>query len=166
MNDALEKLIQALREELQQYGEMLARLDQQQECVMSRRSEELLEATGGIEVQSQAMHSSRHSRVELQAEVARAVGLPGDAPFADIIPKLPENYRPLVQALIQENNESLGRIHQRSRQNHIMLCRSLEMMSRLIGNLVPGSSTSPVYTDKGSVTPGTFPAHAIYQAMG
>lgn len=165
MKDALEKLIQALREELQQYGEMLARLDQQQECVMTRRSEELLEATGGIEVQSQAMHLSRHSRVELQAEVARAVGLASDAPFADIIPRLPEDYRPLVQALIQENNESLGRIHQRSRQNHIMLCRSLEMMSRLLGSLVPGSA-SPVYTEKGSVNSGTFPAHAIYQAMG
>lgn len=165
MNDALENLIQALRDELQQYGEMLARLDQQQECVMSRRSEELLEATGGIEVQSQAMHLSRHCRVELQAEVARSVGLAGDASFAEIIPKLPENYRPLVQALIQENNESLGRIHQRSRQNHIMLCRSLEMMSRLLGNLVPGG-TSPVYTEKGSVSSGNFPAHAIYQAIG
>lgn len=165
MNDALETLIQALRDELQQYGEMLARLDQQQECVMSRRSEELLEATGGIEVQSQAMQLSRRSRVELQAEVARSVGLPGDAPFAEIVPKLPENYRPLVQALIQENNESLGRIHQRSRQNHIMLCRSLEMMSRMLGNLLPGSA-SPVYTEKGGVSSGTFPAHAIYQAIG
>jgi len=165
MNDALENLIQALRDELQQYGEMLARLDQQQECVMSRRSEELLEATGGIEVQSQAMQLSRHHRVDFQAEVARTVGLPGDATFAEIIPKLPENYRPLVQALIQENNESLGRIHQRSRQNHIMLCRSLEMMSRLLGNLVPGSN-SPVYTEKGGVSSGAFPAHAIYQAIG
>jgi hypothetical protein len=165
MKDALENLIQALRDELQQYGEMLARLDQQQECVMTRRSEELLEATGGIEVQSQAMQLSRHQRVDHQAEVARAVGLPGDAPFAEIIPKLPENYRPLVQALIQENNESLGRIHQRSRQNHIMLCRSLEMMSRMLGNLLPGSA-SPVYTEKGGVSSGTFPAHALYQAIG
>lgn len=165
MNDALEKLIQALRDELQQYGEMLARLDQQQEYVMSRRSEELLEATGGIEVQSQAMQLTRHDRTDRQADVARSLGLASDATFAQIIPLLPGNYRPLVEALVQENNESLGRIHSRSRQNHIMLCRSLEMMSRLLGNLLPGSS-SPVYTEKGSVTAGTFPAHAIYQAIG
>ena len=129
MNEALEKLIHALREELQQYGEMLARLDQQQEHVMTRTSENLLETTAGIEVQSQAMQLTRKTRIELQAEVARTLGLASDAIFAEIIPKLPVNYRPLVTALVQENNESLGRIHQRSRQNHLLLCRSLELMS-------------------------------------
>lgn len=165
MNEALEKLIHALREELQQYGEMLARLDQQQEHVMTRTSENLLETTAGIEVQSQAMQLTRKTRIELQAEVARTLGLASDAIFAEIIPKLPVNYRPLVTALVQENNESLGRIHQRSRQNHLLLCRSLELMSRLLGSLLPGSS-SPVYSGKGNVTGGNFPAHAMYQAIG
>jgi hypothetical protein len=67
--------------------------------------------------------------------------------------------------LIQENNESLGRIHQLSRQNHLLLCRSLEMMSRLINNFMPGAS-SPVYTDKMNVSHGAYPAHALYQAIG
>ena len=71
----------------------------------------------------------------------------------------------LVTALVQENNESLGRIHQRSRQNHLLLCRSLELMSRLLGSLLPGSN-SPVYSGNGSVTGGNFPAHAMYQAIG
>ena len=165
MNEALEKLIQALREELQQYGEMLARLDQQQEHVMHRASENLLEATAGIEVQSQAMQQTRKTRTDAQAEVSRSLGFESDAMFAQIIPKLPANYRPLVQALVQENNESLGRIHQRSRQNHLLLCRSLELMSRLLGNLLPGSS-SPVYSGNGNITTGNFPAHAMYQAIG
>ncbi|KAB2646347.1 MAG: flagellar protein FlgN [Verrucomicrobia bacterium] len=165
MNEALEKLIHALREELQQYGEMLARLDQQQDHVMSRASENLLEATAGIEVQSQAMQMTRKMRIELQMEVARSLSFASDATFAEIIPKLPVNYRPLVTALVQENNESLGRIHQRSRQNHLLLCRSLELMSRLLSNLLPGSG-SPVYSGNGSVTGGNFPAHAMYQAIG
>ena len=132
---------------------------------MTRASENLLEATAGIEVQSQAMQLTRKTRIELQGEVARELGFTGDATFAEIIPKLPVNYRPLVTALVQENNESLGRIHQRSRQNHLLLCRSLELMSRLLGSLLPGSS-SPVYSGNGSVTGGTFPAHAMYQAIG
>lgn len=165
MNDALEKLIQTLREELQQYGEMLARLDQQQEHAISRRSEDLLQTTAEIEVQSQTIKAARQDRVESQARVAGALGLGSDATFAEIIPQLPVAYRPLVTALVQENNESLGRIHQRSRQNHILLCRSLELMSRLLGNLMPGTH-SPVYTDKMSVSNGAFPAHAVYQAIG
>jgi hypothetical protein len=165
MNEALEKLIQALREELQQYGEMLARLDQQQEHVTRRASEDLLQSTSEIELHSQTMKQARQVRTDCQATVARELGLESDATFAEIIPKLPGQYRPLVVALVQENNESLGRIHQRSRQNHILLCRSLELMSRLLGNLMPGSH-SPVYTDKMNVSSGAFPAHAMYQAIG
>lgn len=165
MNEALEKLINALREELQQYGEMLARLDQQQEYVTSRSSEDLLQATAEIEMQSQTMQQARRLRIESLAALAQTLGAARDATFAEIIPQLPADYRPLLMALVQENNESLGRIHQRSRQNHILLCRSLELMSRLLGNLVPGSS-SPVYTDKMHVSIGAFPAHAMYQAIG
>ena len=87
MNEALEKMIHALREELQQYGEMLARLDQQQDHVMTRASENLLEATAGIEVQSQAMQLTRKTRIELQAVVARELGFASDATFTEIIPK-------------------------------------------------------------------------------
>lgn len=165
MNEALEQLIQALREELQQYGEMLARLDQQQEHVTRRASEDLLQTTSEIELHSQTMIRARQSRTECQATVARELGFASDATFAEIVPKLPGQYRPLVVALVQENNESLGRIHQRSRQNHILLCRSLELMSRLLGNLMPGTN-SPVYTDKMNVSNGAFPAHAMYQAIG
>jgi hypothetical protein len=165
MNQPLEKLIEALREELQQYGEMLARLDQQQEHVMARRSEDLLQSTAEIEMQGQALQRCRHVRGECQATVARAAGLTGDATFAELIPQLPAEVQPLVAALVQDNNESLMRIHERSRQNHMMLCRSMELMSRLLGNLLPTIPT-PTYTDKGGVAGGKFPAHAIYQAIG
>lgn len=164
MNEALEKLIQALREELQQYGEMLARLDQQQEHVATRAGEELLQSTAEIEVQTSVIHAARHVRSERQREVARQLGLASDAPFAEIIPQLPGNYRPLLTALMQENNELLLRVHQRSRQNHVLLCRSVELMSRLLSSLVPAGAT--VYTEKGDVISGNFPAHAIYQAIG
>jgi len=165
MNEALENLIQALRDELQQYGEMLARLDQQQHHVINRRTEDLLQTTSEIEMQSKVMQQARHLRTEHQTAVALTLGLLPDASFAQIVPALPGNYRPLVQALVQENNESLGRIHQRSRQNHMLLCRSLEMMSRLLSSFMPGSN-NPVYTDKMDVSNGAFPAHAIYQAIG
>lgn len=165
MNEALETLVQSLREELQQYGEMLARLEQQQECTMTRQTEDLLQATAAIELQSQTMQQIRQTRITAQAEVARSLNLPGDALFADLLPRLPAPYQPLIAALVQENNESLGRIHVRSRQNHLLLCRSLELMSRLLGSLLPGSA-SPVYTDKAGVMPGNYPAHAMYQAIG
>lgn len=163
MSDALEKLIHALREELQQYGEMLARLDQQQDCVTRRAADELLHYTGAIEIQSRVLHESRRARTDCQQVVARELSLPDDARFAEIIPQLPGAYRPLLNALVQETNESLLRVHHCSRQNHVLLCRSLELMSRLLGGLLPGSATAG--PDPGGLLNGAFPAHATYQAI-
>lgn len=164
MIETLQDLIHALREELQQYGEMLARLDLQQELVTRRAPDDLLQATAGIEAQTRIMHEARQQRLERQRRVTQALRLPDDAPFTEVIPLLPPDYRPLVAALVQENNELLVRVQQRSRQNHVLLSRSMELMSRLISSLLPGGST--VYTGKGNLTGPLLPSRPIYQAIG
>jgi len=164
MNEALQKLIQALREELQQSGEMLARLEEQQGYASPQTYEDLLQATAAIETQSQTMQRARRLRIESLAEVARSLNLAGEATVGEIILNLPADYRPLLTALVQENNESLGRIHHRSRQNHSLLSRSLELMSRLQGNARPGGA-NPVPTDKLDVS-SAFAGQVIKQAVG
>jgi len=164
MSEARNDLINALRQELQQYGEMLARLDYQQDLVMDRAPSDLLQSSADIESQSQVVQSARQWRIERQREVALSLGLAEEAAFAEIIPRLPEDYRPLVEALVQENNELLIRVQQRSRQNHLLLARSLEFMHRMIGTLVSGGS--PVYTDKGNLIGGLMAGKSLYQAVG
>ncbi len=164
MIENLQNLIHALREELQQYGEMLARLDQQQEWVTRRAPDDLLQSTADIEAQSEVIQTARRQRLERQRTVACGLQLKHEAPFAEIIPLLPADYRPLVTALVQENNELLLRVQQRSRQNHVLLARSLELMSRLIGTLLPSGPT--VYTDKGNVTAPILPTRSLCNAIG
>jgi len=164
MTDALNHLIGALREELQQYGEMLARLDEQQELVIRRAPDHLLQSTADVEAQTKVLQSVRQQRAERQGDVARALRLNDEAAFAEIVARLPKDYRPLVSALVQENNELLARVQQRSRQNHVLLSRSVEMMGRLLGALLPNGST--VYTDKGIVPGGTLSMPSLYQAVG
>ena len=164
MIESLQDLIDSLREELQQYGEMLARLDQQQELISRRVSEDLLQSTVEIESQSRVLQNARRQRFQWQREVARGLRLPDDAPFAEITPLLPENYRPLVAALVQENNELLTRVQQRSRQNHVLLSRSIELMSRVIRTLIPGGS--PVYTGQGNLKDTVLPQRLIYAGVG
>lgn len=159
MIESLQDLINALREELQQYGEMLARLDHQQELITRRASEDLLQSTVEIESQSRIVQNARRQRCQSQREVARALHLSDDAPFAEITLLLPGDYRPLVAALVQENNDLLIRLQQRSRQNHVLLSRSLELMSRVIQTLIPGGS--PVYTRRGNVENVVLPKRSI-----
>lgn len=161
----LENLIHALREELQQYGEMLARLDQQQECMMNRATDDVLASISAIQAQAAAIEEARRLRETNRQALAVALGLAADAPFGQILPLLPGDYRPLVEALVQENNELLVRIQHRARQNHLLFRRSIELMQRFLGNFMPAMNTT-VYTGAGGMTGLTPAAHPMYQAVG
>jgi flagellar biosynthesis/type III secretory pathway chaperone len=137
MIDILQKLIEALRNELQQYGEMLALLDHQQELVRLCGADEILHSISAINAQSAAIQTAREHRQSFQHQLAHSIQRPDDSTFADLLPGMPEEYRPLVNALVQENNELLERVRQRARQNHLLLSRSLELMQRFITALPP-----------------------------
>ena len=98
----LERLIQLLREELQQYGEMLALLDQQQECIITRAADEVLQTVSAIQVQSQVIEQARARRDQCRAELLQSMSQPAEVEFARLLPLLPPSYRPLVDALVKQ----------------------------------------------------------------
>lgn len=165
MNGPLENLITALREELTQYGEMLVLLDQQQEQVMARASAELLATVTEINRQSANLQAARQHRERCHQELARQLGVSQSGGFAELLPRLPDAYRPLVGALVDENNQLLARIRQRARQNHLLLNRSIELLRRLLGVLAPGGKPT-VYDSAGQLWDGPLGGNALYDAVG
>ncbi|HEY0455548.1 MAG TPA: flagellar export chaperone FlgN [Verrucomicrobiae bacterium] len=151
MTAFLEKLIEALRNELQQYGEMLALLDHQKELVRLRGADEILHSIAAINTQSAMIQIARETREYNQRQLANGLKQPAAATFAQLLPLLPGQYRPLVSALLQENNELLERVRQRAQENQVLLRRSLEMMQRFITTL------EPVPIKIRSVEPKTIP---------
>ena len=133
MNDLLHNLIEALREELKQYGEMLAVLEQQQQSVVQRQTNNLLQNVNDVNAQASVIAAVRHEREQHRRNVARLLKLDENAPFAVIIPNLPQDYRPLLQALVQENNALLVRVRQRR-----------EQVVRLLGERVFGRAAGRV----------------------
>lgn len=164
MTEFLEKLIGALREELQQYGEMLARLDDQQNLVMRRSSAALLESVPQVQAQSAILTQSRDVRFAAMKALCTVLRLAPETSFKDLLPNLPADYRPLLSALVEENNELLQRIHQRARQNHILLSRTVESMQHVINSLGIHRSTA-VYDDSGTVFSPPPARPAIYEAV-
>jgi flagellar biosynthesis/type III secretory pathway chaperone len=160
----LEKLIAALREELQQYGEMLARLDEQQLCVIRRAADAVLESVTPIQAQSLVLNQVRDARFGAMKDLCHSLRLPDTSTFKEMIPLIPPDYRPLLEALIQENNELLQRIHQRARQNHILLSRTVESMQHVISSLGIYRA-SPVYGDDGGVFTPAAARPALYEAV-
>ena len=119
MKELIQNLIEALREELKQYGEMLALLDHQQKLAIHRSSPELSDCIGAVNAQAEAIRVARQEREQRRRHLARTLALDVGSGFAELTPRLPRDYQPLVQALVQENNELLIRVQQRALQNHL-----------------------------------------------
>lgn len=131
----LQKLIDSLRNELQQYGEMLALLEAQHEVVARRESASVLISIAAIEAQSAAIETARGERETVQRQLAWVYGRPEGENFQGLLPLLPDNYRPLVSALVQEINQLVRRVHECATENHSQLRRSLVLMERFIATI-------------------------------
>jgi len=164
-NESLEPLIAALREELEQYGEMLALLDLQQERVKARAAGEIFQSISLIQAQAAAIEAARQQREKCRGAAALACHQAENAPFSVLIPLLPADYQPLLRALVDENNQLLGRVRQRARQNHVLLRRSVELMQELLRTLFPARQTS-LYNGNGHKRGQLLNPRPLYNAVG
>ena len=76
MNELLQNFIESLREELKQYGELLALLDLQQDQVVRRLADELLDTVSAINTQGEAIQAARRERDQRQRELAKRSAWP------------------------------------------------------------------------------------------
>jgi hypothetical protein len=165
MNEPLKDLIEALREELREYGEMLARLDAHQEHILRRAADDVLASADAVQDQGMVVQQARQVREAVQVRLAQHFSLKETATLTDMISSMPDDYRPLLRALMDENNALLVRVQQRARQNHLLLRRSLELMQRFLQTVFPIGQRI-AYDGQGHSVTGPMPASAFYDAAG
>jgi flagellar biosynthesis/type III secretory pathway chaperone len=162
MKELLSNLIEALREELKQYGEMLALLDHQQQLVMHRQVTALPDNVNSVNAQAGVISAARQEREQRQLHLARSLGLEENS-VTKIMPQIPSDYQPLVGALVEENNSLLVRVQQRARQNHLLLSHAVELMGQLLNSILPNAK--PVtYDGKGATAGQAAPHESFYHA--
>jgi hypothetical protein len=164
MTVQLTEIIESLRNELQQYGEMLALLDHQQELVRMCGADDILHSISAINSQSNVIQTARERREACQQVLAQSLNQPEETTFAALLPLIPEHYRPLISALVQENNELLERVRKRAFENQSMLRRSLELMQRFITTLSTESGTQSTQSASTAVL-AMEPASPLYDAI-
>jgi len=152
MREQLQQLVTALRDELQQYGEMLALLERQQEFVVKRASSDLLQSVSDINAQAAVIGVARDQRATRQTAVARLLQMSDDTTLTDMVRLMPDDYSGLVRALVDEINKCLARVRRRAGQNHLLLSRSVELMQRLLNTLLCTTQTI-VYNGHGALAP-------------
>jgi flagellar biosynthesis/type III secretory pathway chaperone len=165
MTANIENLLNALRQELEQYNKMLVLLERQRQQIGARRAEGVHQSIGPIKQQGVAIQKARACREECRAQLAQSLQQARDLPFAKLIPLLPGECRALLVALVKQNNELLGRMRQRARQNHLHLSRSIELMQSLINSIFPAREPR-VYNDRGNMKARRPSQRLIYEAVG
>jgi flagellar biosynthesis/type III secretory pathway chaperone len=165
ISEAVTRLVEALRHELREYGELLALLEQQQEHVMVRAADDVLHSVAAIGDQAAKIQEARRLREDCQKDVARELQTPDEPSFAALMPRLPEPHRFAVAELVRENNDLLTRVQERARQNHLLMSRSLELMQRFITSLIPAIQPT-VYTGSGDLHANPAPPPPLYEAVG
>ncbi len=165
MKELLQSFIESLRDELKNYGEMLALLDHQQQLVVLRQGPDLLQSVASVDAQAAAVQAARQERDRRSRELALALRVDPAMDLREFSRLLPAEYQPLVQALVEENHELLIRVRQRARQNHLLLSRTVELMQRLIQTFSQGT-TAPTYTAGGLTPAASRPPLSFYESVG
>ncbi|MDP7010063.1 MAG: hypothetical protein QF685_01675 [Verrucomicrobiota bacterium] len=114
---AVDRLAEALRNELLEYGHLLQLLRAQQRMVLK---ENLVELTGNINAVNQQMRQidiSRKQREYWREETLCWLEADADLPWGQMRELLPEKHQILIQALVDEINLSLDSIYELLRQN-------------------------------------------------
>lgn len=120
MNRPLQQLIEALREELQQCGEMLAQLDEPARCA----SGDPPSAVWPGQPQADALLAAREAREFSCQQLAWAAQKPQAVSINELIPSLPQDHQPLVGALVEETEALWCRVYVRLRQDFRWLDRA------------------------------------------
>ena len=150
MSTPWEAVVEALRDELQEYGGLLNLFEDQQAAILQRRPEVVLEVTASIEEQLKTINELRNHREELVRKSSRTVQTTSDGLVREVISYFPEAVRSLANALVDEVNNLLIRTKRRARQNQMLLVRSIEVSQAILRMLDPGI-VSTTYSRKGKL---------------
>ena len=160
-----ELFIEALREELQEYGELLALLEKQQELIVQRAAADIASSVDLVNAQVELIKEVRSRRGDRQRALAEHLQLSAQATLTELTQQVAAKYQPLVRALVEENNRLLRKVQHRTQQNHILLSHSLELLQRLINSLMR-ETAGAVYTMDKRVAKLPLAGKSLYEAFG
>ena len=110
MNLKLNHLVKTLRDELNQYGEMLVLLDLYHKTAAELTETDFYVFSKEIQEQGLAIQRTRYERELARQELAAQMQLNSVVPVEKMIPQLPEEYQQLVNELTRENRQLMEQV--------------------------------------------------------
>jgi len=154
VNIPWEFITECLRNELQEYGALLALFEEQQANLLRRDADQVAALALSIEEQARATNFSRERREQCVSEFALKQGCAPDTSLRQLLPHFPVEVQPLLGALITEINHLIHRIRRDARQNQMLLSRVVEAHDEALRTLMPGTFKARTYSASGTVSAG------------
>ena len=166
MNEELDNLTTALRDELTQYGEFLALMQEQQQFIINRATNELLLNLNEVNEQLGRIDAARAQREACRRALMATLGGSEKTTFRQMTGMLPPEVQLLLNALVEEINQLLKNIKKWVKQTNMLLRRSLDLHNQIMQGMFPSSSsTAGTYGRGGQVSPLTPPPSTLYDGI-
>lgn len=141
VDDLQEQLVLALRAELEEYGALLCHFDAQQEAILHRQPDQVLELGTKIEGQLETARTTRKTREAISRAAAQAAGFAEQTALKELVHFFRPAVRPMIEALTDEVNRLINFTRRRAQQNQMLLSRAMEVTQEMLGRLSPDSLT-------------------------
>lgn len=155
MNISWEFITECLRNELQEYGALLALFEEQQANLLRQDADQVAALAFSIEEQARATHQCRDRREKCVREFAEKQGRSPDSSLRQLLPFFPSEVQPMLNALIDEINHLIHRIRRDARHNQMLLSRVVKAHDEALRTLMPERFEARTYSARGAVSLGT-----------
>jgi flagellar biosynthesis/type III secretory pathway chaperone len=129
--DFFDDLIEALRAELQEYGELIALFDEQQSTILKSDPKGFLDLGSAVDDQISLVGAHRGRREDLVRKLNLTSGRPESTKLTDLLDQTPAEKKGMIKALIDEINALVARTQRCLRQNRLLLARCIETAQKL-----------------------------------
>jgi len=165
MNAYWESIAECLRSEIAEYGGLLHLFEAQQQSLFSRDADAVLRLSATIEEHVVVLSDCRRRREQSVAIFATAHGQSASSTLRSMLPWIPADARPLIEALIAEVNVLIHRVRRATRHNHALLARTVEAHQETLRQLRPDAFMK-TYASSGRVSLSPVRATPALRAAG
>jgi len=145
-----EELLELLRTELQEYGGLIGLLNAQQQSILSRRSDSLIEINHSVQTQMEASQILQKRRQGYVSNLARNFGHSEQSTLSELLPHLPDVTQPMFESIIEEINSLISNVRRKVAQNQRLLARLIEVTDHILSSANPASH-SKIYSKQGKI---------------
>ena len=147
-----EELLDLLRDELQEYGGLMGLLSAQQQSILNRREESLLQLNQSVQAQMEASQLLQKRRQGIVNSLARSFGETEGSSLSELVPHFPDVTQPMFESIIEEINSLITRVREKVSQNQRLLARLVEVTDQILEATNPAVH-SQTYSPKGQKQP-------------